>query len=400
MIMNKFVNVRRLKSFSLIASLFLFFVLFLTSISTSFGQTADAAKNFAECRACHTIGGGRLVGPDLKGVPDKYPEAWLIKFIQNSQAMVKAGDKRAVKIFNEYNKFPMPSHNLTDAQVKDILLYIKNGGKLPVGVSAKKATVKTTVAPTPQINQEDRYFEQKRESTRNLAIAAIIFAILLMLSIFDLIFTNYLKAKWIHYIIILLAIWILSEWTWDYTTSLGRQQNYQPDQPIAFSHKVHAGQNQINCEYCHFTAETSMHAGIPPASVCMNCHSLVKKGKLTGTKEIAKIYTAIKEKKPIQWVKVDNLPDFVYFNHSQHVKVGKIDCKVCHGDVAKMDQVAEVHQLSMGWCLDCHRKKKVQFNSNKFYAQYKKLHEELNAGKIDKVTVSMVGGEDCAKCHY
>ncbi len=400
MIVNKFVNVRRMKTFRLMAPLFLFLALFLSSFSSSFGQTVEAQNNFAQCKACHTIGGGRLVGPDLKGVPDKYPEAWLIKFIQNSQAMVKAGDKRAVKIFDEYNKIPMPSHNLTDAQVKDILLYIKNGGKLPAGVSAQKATVKTTVAPAPQVNQEDRYFEQKRDATRNLAIAAIIFGILLMLSIMDLIFTQYLKARWIHYIIILLALWILGEWTWDYTTSLGRQQNYQPDQPIAFSHKVHAGQNQINCEYCHFTAETSMHAGIPPASVCMNCHSVVKKGKLTGTKEIAKIYAAIKEKKPIQWVKVDNLPDFVYFNHEQHVKVGKIDCKECHGDVAKMDQVAEVHQLSMGWCLSCHRKHKVQFNHNKFYAQYKKLHEELKAGKIDKVTVSMVGGEDCAKCHY
>ncbi len=400
MIMNKFVNVRRRKTFRLMLPPFLFFILFLTSFSISFGQTAEAEQNFAQCKACHTIGGGRLVGPDLKGVTDKYPQVWLIKFIQNSQALVKSGNKEAIKIFNEYNKFPMPSHNLTDAQVKDILLYIKHDGKLPAGVSAKKAPIKTAVATARQANQEERYFEQKRDARRNLAIAAIIFGILLLLSIFDLIFAHYLKAKWIHYVIILVALWILGEWTWDFTTSLGRQQNYQPDQPIAFSHKVHAGQNQINCEYCHFTAETSMNAGIPPASVCMNCHSLVKKGKLTGTKEIAKIYAAIKEKKPIKWVKVDNLPAFVYFNHEQHVKVGKIDCKECHGDVAKMDQVAEVHQLSMGWCLDCHRQHKVQFSSNKFYAKYKKLHEELNAGKIDKVTVTMVGGEDCAKCHY
>ncbi len=398
MIINKFVVARIPKVHCF---LFPFFLFFLISYSlSSFGQTAEAEKNFTQCKACHTIGGGRLVGPDLKGVTSKYPQSWLIKFIQNSQNLIKSGDKNAVKVFNEYNKIPMPSHNLTDAQVKDILLYIKNGGKLPAGVSVKKAPIKTAVATTQQVNQEDRYFEQQRKGSRNLTISAIVFGILLLLSIFDLLFSHYLKSKWIHYVIILSALWILGEWSWDFTTGLGRQQNYQPDQPIWFSHKVHAGQNQINCQYCHFTVETSMHAGIPPASVCMNCHSQVKEGKRTGKKEIAKIYAAIKEKKPIQWVKVDNLPDFVYFNHSQHVKVGKINCTECHGDVAKMDQVAEVHELSMGWCLDCHRKHKVQFRSNKFYAEYKKLHEELRAGKIDKVTVKMIGGEDCAKCHY
>ena len=400
MIVNKFVNVRRSKAIRLTAPLFLFFILFLTTVSSSFGQTPEAEKNFAQCKACHTIGGGRLVGPDLKGVTDKYPEAWLIKFIQNSQAMVKSGDKDAVKIFNEYSKIPMPSHNLTDAQVKDILLYIKNGGKLPAGAVAKKAPAKVAPATVQKISEAERYLQEKREGSRNLAIFAIVFAVLLLLSLFDLIFTHYLKAKWLHYVIVLSALWILGEWSWDFATSLGRQQNYQPDQPIWFSHKVHAGQNQIDCEYCHFTAESSMHAGIPPASVCMNCHSQVKEGKITGKKEIAKIYAAIKENKPIQWVKVHNLPDFVYFNHAQHVKVGKLDCTECHGDVEQMDVVAQVKDLSMGWCLDCHRSHKVQFTDNKFYGAYKKLHEELREGKIDLVTVKMIGGEDCQKCHY
>ena len=400
MIMNKFVNVRRLKVKGLTSSLLLLFILFLSTFSSALGQTPEAEKNFAQCKACHTIGGGRRVGPDLKGVTKRLPEAWLIKFIQNSQAMVKSGDKEAVKIFNEYNKIPMPSHNLTDAQVKDILLYIKNGGKLPAGVGAKKATAKkVAAAPVQKVSEAERYIEQQREGSRNLAIFAIISAVLLLLSLVDLIFTHYLKAKWLNYVILLSALWILGEWSWDYATGLGRQQDYQPDQPIWFSHKVHAGQNQIDCEYCHFTAERSMHAGIPPASVCMNCHSQVKSGKRTGKKEIAKIYAAIKEKKPIQWVKVHNLPDFVYFNHEQHVKVGKINCTECHGDVAQMDQIAQVKTLSMGWCLDCHRKHKVQF-TNKFYGAYKKLHEELKAGKIDQVTVKMIGGEDCAKCHY
>ncbi len=400
--MNKFVNIRRRGTRRLAVLLFLFFTLFLSSFSVAWGQTPEAEKNFAECKACHTIGGGRLVGPDLKGVTEKHSEAWLVKFIQNSQKMVKSGDKEAVKIFNQYSKIPMPSHNLTDAQVKDILLYIKNGGKLPASATAKKAPVKakTTPAVTQKISPAERYIQEKREGSRNLAIFAIVSAVLLLLSLIDLIFTHYLKAKWVHYIILLSALWILGEWSWDYATGLGRQQNYQPDQPIWFSHKVHAGQNQIDCEYCHFTAERSMHAGIPPASVCMNCHSQVKSGKQTGTKEIAKIYAALKENKPIQWVKVHNLPDFVYFSHEQHVKVGKLNCTECHGDVAQMDQIAQVKSLGMGWCLDCHRSHKVQFTDNKFYGSYKKLHKELREGKIDLVTVKMIGGEDCAKCHY
>ncbi len=400
MIMSGFVNIRRRKILRLTVPLFLFFILFLTSVSSYLGQTAEAEKNFTQCKACHTIGGGRLVGPDLKGIPDKYPEAWLIKFIQNSQAMVKSGDKEAVKIFNEYNKIPMPSHNFTDAQVKDILLYIKMGGKLPAGAVAKNAPAKIASASAQTISPAERYVQEKREGSRNLAIFAIVSGVLLLLTLVDLMFTHYMKAKWVNYVVLLSALWILGEWSWDYTTSLGRQQNYQPDQPIWFSHKVHAGQNQINCEYCHFTAETSMHAGIPPASVCMNCHSQVKSGKRTGKKEIAKIYAAIKENKPIEWIKVDNLPDFVYFNHEQHVKVGKLDCTECHGDVAQMDQIAQVKDLSMGWCLDCHRSHKVQFTNNKFYGAYKKLHEELRAGKIDQVTVKMIGGENCSKCHY
>ncbi len=398
MIMNNFLLIK--PQFKRFITGFLLFLLFIAS-SHSFGQTADAAKNFTECRACHTIGGGRLVGPDLKGITEKYSEDWLIHFIRNSQKMVKSGDKEAVKIFNEYNKIPMPSHPaLTDAQIKDILLYVKNGGKIAgAEQSQKKPAIKKAEAVVT-VSAVEHNLNNQREGRNNVAITALVMGILMLLSLIDLIFTHYLKAKWVHYIVIITGLWVVGEWTFEFTSGMGRQQYYQPDQPIWFSHKVHAGQNQINCEYCHFTAETSMHAGIPPASVCMNCHSQVKQGKHTGKKEIAKIYAAIKENKPIQWIKVDNLPDFVYFNHEQHVKVGKLDCKECHGDVAQMDQIAQVNDLSMGWCLDCHRKHEVRFANNKFYAQYKALHEKLKAGKIDKVTVKMIGGDDCARCHY
>ena len=377
----------------------LFLIFFLVTSFASVGQTADDAKNFAQCKACHTIGGGKLVGPDLKGVTERRDEAWLIKFVQNSQALVAAGDETAVKVFNENSKIPMPSHALTDDQVKGIMKYIAAGGKLPEG-AVTKAPAKTSTATVQKVSEAEKYIQEKRDGSHKLAIFAIISAILVVVLIIDLIFTNFIKARWISYILLLSALWILGEWSWDVATGLGRQQTYQPDQPIWFSHKVHAGQNKIDCEYCHFTAERSMHAGIPPASVCMNCHSQVKEGKRTGKKEINKIYAALKEKKPIEWIKVHNLPDFVYFNHEQHVKVGKLDCTECHGDVAQMDQIAQVNTLSMGWCLDCHRTHKVQFTDNKFYGSYKKYHENLKAGKIDAVTVKMTGGEDCAKCHY
>jgi hypothetical protein len=181
---------------------------------------------------------------------------------------------------------------------------------------------------------------------------------------------------------------------------LGRQQYYSPDQPIAFSHKVHAGQNKIDCKYCHTSTDESMHAGIPSAQLCMNCHTVVKSGKTTGTTEIAKIYKAIETKKPIEWVQVHNLPDHVFFSHAQHVNVGKLECKQCHGPVETMDRIMQVEDLGMGWCIECHRTTEVQFETNNFYKNYAKLHEELNAGKRSRITVDNIGGNDCQKCHY
>jgi len=383
---------------------FLMFSGFLTLLlftNISLGQTAEAEKNFTVCKACHTIGGGNLVGPDLKGVTERRDEAWLIKFIQNSQALIQSGDADAIQVFEEFNKIPMPPHTYTEDQIKDILLYIKNDGKIAGAAKTEETTIKKEASTSyDKVSIAEKFIQDKREGSSNLAILAIISAILILICLFDLIFTHYLKAKWIHYILVLSALWILGEWSWDFATGLGRQQSYQPDQPIWFSHKVHAGQNKIDCEYCHFTAEKSLHAGIPPASVCMNCHAQVREGKQTGKEEIAKIYQAIEENKPIEWVKVHNLPDFVYFNHAQHVNVGKLDCTECHGDVEQMDQVAQVEDLSMGWCLDCHRTHKVQFVDNKFYESYKNYHEELKSGDISQVTVKMIGGEECARCHY
>ena len=396
MINNVFVIRKPLRYKEFLTSGLLFLFLFISSLS--FGQTAEAETNFAVCKACHTIGGGKLVGPDLKGVTDRHDEAWLIKFIQNSTGLIQSGDAAAIKVFEENNNIPMPPNNLTAEQIKDLLLYINSGGK--VAGASEAATEKPAETVESGSESTKLLAEMKAEEAESMHITFIILAILIFVSIFDLLVTKIVKARWIHTIIILTAVVILSEMLFVEAAGLGRQQYYQPDQPVWFSHKVHAGQNQIDCEYCHFTASKSMHAGIPPVNVCMNCHSQVKEGKQTGKEEIDKIYAAIADNKPIEWVKVHNLPDHVYFNHAQHYNVGKVACEECHGEVEKMDQIIQVEELSMGWCIDCHREKAVQFTNNKFYEQYSELHKKMENGEIDKVTVQMMGGDDCQKCHY
>ncbi|MBI5858443.1 MAG: c-type cytochrome [Sphingobacteriales bacterium] len=210
---------------------------------------------------------------------------------------------------------------------------------------------------------------------------------------------------------------------------LGRQKDYQPVQPIYYSHKVHAGINQINCLFCHGSAWESKTAGIPSVNVCMNCHKAIttyEKGpklytengdEINANNEIAKLFKAAgfdpknptkwdpAQAKPVEWVKIHNLPDHVYFNHSQHVKTGKVQCQSCHGEITAMDEVKQFAELSMGWCINCHRNTKVDFNysnntGNKFYSIYEKFHNDIKAGKMDSVTVKDIGGLECQKCHY
>lgn len=209
---------------------------------------------------------------------------------------------------------------------------------------------------------------------------------------------------------------------------LGRSKNYQPEQPIFYSHKVHAGVNQINCLYCHGGAMEGKHANIPSVNICMNCHMTISEysgtaGKLfredgtevNGTDEIKKIYAAAGwdpakkqytgKTQEIAWTKIHNLPDHVFFSHAQHVNAGKVQCQTCHGEITKMDEVYQFAELSMGWCINCHRTTKVNFGNkneegNKFYSIYKKYHEEIKEGKRDSVTVNDIGGTECQKCHY
>ncbi len=375
---------------------------------TSQAQTPEAEKNFQVCKACHNIDGPKLIGPSLAGVTERRTTEWLIKFIRNSQEVIQSGDPIAVQLFEENNKIPMPANPLTDEQILDILAYINNGGKVAAEFAQaaptdEQLTQKQTMLDemaAQQAERETRLQDLERDANRNFGTTFILTLIILIVVIFDLLVTRVIKARFVHTVLILVSLFIIGEIMYKEAAMLGRQQYYQPDQPVWFSHKVHAEQNKIDCKYCHTSVEKSKSAGIPGTHVCMNCHNVVKSGKITGTEEIAKVTQSWETGTPIEWIRIHNLPDHVYFNHAQHVNAGKLDCKECHGDVQKMDVVMQVNDLSMGWCLECHRKTEVQFASNSFYKTYEKLHEQFKNGEIKRVTADMVGGDNCMKCHY
>ena len=189
--------------------------------------------------------------------------------------------------------------------------------------------------------------------------------------------------------------------------TIGVQEGYAPTQPIAYSHKVHAGQFEIDCNYCHTGVRIGKNANIPSANICMNCHGEIREGTNTGTTEIAKIYAALDydpdtrkygpNSKPIEWVRVHNLPDLAYFNHSQHVKVGNIECETCHGEIKEMEVVGQHAQLTMGWCISCHRETKVNTRGNAYYDKLVQLHAEKSK---EPMKVVDIGGLECSKCHY
>ncbi len=222
--------------------------------------------------------------------------------------------------------------------------------------------------------------------------------LLMALALADLIWFKKVKYKIVHVLILLAGLSIHGVMATQEGIRLSRTKDYMPDQPIKFSHQVHAGQNKIDCEYCHNTVSFSKSAGIPSTNVCLNCHNVVKQGSRSGKFEINKILRSKESGKPIEWVRIHKLPDHAFFNHAQHVNVGKVKCQECHGKVEEMDLVKQYSDLSMGWCVNCHRKTDIQLKDNKYYEKFKTLHEDAKAGK--KITAERLGGIDCAKCHY
>ncbi len=241
---------------------------------------------------------------------------------------------------------------------------------------------------------------EKAKPVINKIFLFIILGVLLTWILLDIFFLKKVKRRYILGFIFIVALGWQVKLIVEAGTALGRQENYEPDQPIKFSHMVHAGENQIDCQYCHTTVGYSKSAGIPDVNVCWNCHSIVREGTNSGKHQINKVVEAFESETPIEWIRIHNLQDHVFFSHAQHVSVAGLDCTTCHGPIEEMHRVKQVTDMSMGWCINCHRDTEVQFFDNAFYRQYEELNNKLKSGEIDRITAEQIGGTECSKCHY
>ena len=249
----------------------------------------------------------------------------------------------------------------------------------------------------------DHFAEKGMEKSKpvvNKLILFLLFSGLVFLSLVDLIVLKKVRMKWIHLIVILFSLYKVTDTIVREAVAIGRSQYYEPDQPVKFSHNVHAHDNQTECLYCHTTAEYAHSAGIPSVNLCMNCHVIVRDGTKSGRFEINKLVDAFENRMPVRWIRVYNLPHHVFFSHTQHVGVAGLDCSECHGEVKQMHRINQVYDLSMGWCLKCHRTAGVDIFNNEFYSVYMDLKEDVLAGKVNMVTARETGGTECMKCHY
>lgn len=421
---------KKLGNHSSVFRIFLLSLFFVFSASVDVLAQEDAAAGKAlfntHCAACHHLD-KKMTGPALRGLTERLDNEWLHKWIRNSAEMVKSGDAYAVKIFEEYNGSPMTAFpQLSDADIDNILAYTAEPKPEPVIAEGSGAT-------GGQSGSDD--------STNTLILGALVLILLVLVAMLYMVnkgLKEIAKAKGVElaeskgnlwqafaknqFLVLVFSIFLLLSGAYlgyGYMMQIGIDKGYTPIQPIHYSHKIHAGDNQIDCKYCHSSARTSKTAGIPSLNVCMNCHENIsdyngEEDLANGytkdfyTAEIQKLYEAVgwdpntrtysKEPKPVKWVRIHNLPDFVYFNHSQHVSVAGLECQTCHGEVESMEILEQHATLSMGWCVDCHRTTNIKVEGNEYYEQ---IHAEL-ASKygVDKLTVAQMGGLECGKCHY
>ena len=170
---------------------------------------------------------------------------------------------------------------------------------------------------------------------------------------------------------------------------------YQPEQPVPYSHALHAGELGLDCRYCHNTVEQAGHAAIPPTSTCMNCHAMVR----TTSPKLEPVRRSFETGAPVEWVRIHDLPDYVYFNHAAHVNRG-VGCASCHGPVHKMEKVWQHEKLSMGWCLDCHRA------PEKFVRPLGEItnmdwapEDQLAVGRAEVAELGLAPSQNCSTCH-
>jgi mono/diheme cytochrome c family protein len=420
------ISLRRITKTCLFSALFLLVFSAVNTVSAQDGKTLFNTN----CASCHQVH-KNSTGPALAGVEDRWPDkAKLHAWIRNSAAFLKTGDKYANDLYNQYNKTAMNLFpNLKDEEIDAIIKYINS---VPAPGAAGAAAAAGAGSAAAAADESD-----------NSLLFGILTLILAVVALILLQVNANLKKladdreghaavepvpfwrnkTYIAFLTVILFI-IGGYLTSKGAMALGRSKDYQPEQPIYYSHKVHAGINQINCQYCHTGVYQGKQATIPSVNVCMNCHMAINEyngekiytesgEEVNGTHEIQKLFKYAgyepgkpwdpSKAKPIEWVRIHNLPDHVYFNHAQHVKAGQVACQTCHGEIQKMDEVKQQADLSMGWCINCHRETQVQFKDNGFYSIYEKYHEDLKSGKMDSkkgVTVEQIGGTECQKCHY
>ncbi len=388
----------------------------LTTVTLSFGQdTAEGDVVLGEkifknnCAACHAYDNNVVVGPGLKGIEERKDYAWIKSWINNPAAVIASGDDYANKLYEKFNKTQMTAFpGFGDAEIQGILAYVKAANEAAPVVEANAAG--TTSGDG--VSKQGNFFSIILVSMLVL-MGLVLVALIAVLNLLgkltqregEVIETrgfgeqikDTLKVVFqnstVRNAIIVLFLLFGAKATFDGLYGIGVHQGYAPTQPIPFSHKLHAGDMDINCAYCHTGVYKGKQAGIPSASICMNCHNAIKQG----SPEIQKIYTAIETNTPIEWVRVHNLPDLAYFNHSQHTNVAGLDCENCHGEIPTMEVVEQRHSLTMGWCIDCHRKTDVNAKGNEYYD---KLVEAHDASEVGSMKVEDIGGLECARCHY
>ena len=399
---------------------------------TSNAQDAKegAALFKANCTSCHKID-KKLVGPALVGMSERHSEEWLVKWIKNSKLMVDSGDPAAIAVYEEYNKSAMPAFTqFSDDQIKGIIAYVSEE-EAKAAAGPAEGAAGAAAGPTGASN----FMIIGMLAILVLAIGVIFILSRITKTLEKVISNNqaaidaaqarneayessnkvkfaqkFLQNKKLVGFTVLMVVALLAVMGWQTMWNVGLHQGYMPVQPIKFSHQIHAGVNQIDCQYCHGGAFKSKNASIPSANVCMNCHNTITASDHYDgdiSPELLKLYRAVDwnpdtrtygtNQRPIEWIRIHNLPDFAYFNHSQHVTVAGLECQTCHGPVETMEEVYQYSPLTMKWCVDCHKTTEVN-TDNKYYDQLIEAHEKLKKG--EKLTAAMIGGLECGKCHY
>ena len=309
----------------------------------------------AKCAKCHTVGGGDRVGPDLKGLQERRTKEWATGYLTRT-AWYLDNDPEAMELLKRHNGVRMPDTEFTQARAEGMLNYLKEAG-----ARAKPASL---LAGEEEPVEETEPGIKTPEEGRGVwlpGIAAVFFILVFLLTV----------AAWappagfraLYAVLLVLAAgtgyWSLGGRR--YYRLLGDQHGYSPEQPIAFSHRLHAGSLGIDCLYCHYGAPRSDAAGVPPLRVCMNCHGVVRKtaGADKPSAEIAKLVAAWETRTSsapakVLWNRVHDLPDYARFTHRVHL-ADNIKCQECHGPVQGMVRVRQAASLSMGWCISCHR---------------------------------------------